>query len=146
MGRLCALGDWRDPSSGKDQMIEVKVDLNGPTILDPEPYCAKESYKGKLTFKTGALPDGHKIEIDILSSKDPQSGMLHKGPFKRSGNKAKYPVAGRCWMVANDDCEFKSHDQAVKSDAVFSYNITLWDANDDFVDEKDPGIMVIDNP
>ena len=141
----CAHDEWQDPSNGKDQSIEVNVDLGRLTVLEPEPRCAKESYGNKLTFTVGALPNGHKIEIDILTSEDPQH-KLYKGPFKRKGPKAKYPVAGRCVMEANDSCVFDSHNPDVKSDAVFSYNITLWDADDNFVHEKDPGIMVIDNP
>jgi hypothetical protein len=147
-GLRCTDAEWVLPENNDNhkQTVRIEVDLKkSPPIQTPDPKCAKESYKGSLTFKVGALPKDHRIEIDFMTRKD-QAGKPHKSPFLRNGTRDMYPQAGRCLLKSNQECVFGKHDKLVETNEVFSYTIYLWGAGDELVDFQDPGIMVIDNP
>jgi len=144
----CTDAEWKLPDEKNNQTVNIHVDLTKtPPIQTPDPKCAKESFKGKLTFKVGPLPKDYHIEIDILTRKD-QGGKQHKGPFLRNGAKGMFPQTGRCVLASNQSCTFEKHDRFVETNEVFPYNIYLWDALDE-LGEINPlarNILAIERP
>lgn len=150
-GARCRDDEWVNPShgrNGKDQIVTVDIyPPDPPKIRSLSPECAKESEDGDMTFKAPALPAGYTLEIQIDSWEDPMTKKRYKGPFKRNGPRNRYPTTGTCLMLdAKDECLFDVHHPDVGNDVKFTYTVYLWDAEDQLADEKDPGIMVIDNP
>lgn len=150
-GARCRDDEWVNPShgrNGKDQI--VIVDINPPElpkIVSLSPECAKESEDGDMTFRAPALPAGYTLQIEIDFWEDTMTKKRYKSPFKRNGPRSRYPIPGTCFMLdAKDECHFDVHHPDVKNDVKFTYTVYLWDTQDQLADEKDPGIMVIDNP
>ncbi len=129
--------------------IEIDTNTNPPTIEFRSDKCVQESVNGTLTFGVAKLPAGYQLEIDFQTRYDADS-KPHKGPFKFKMKKptAKYPVAGRCMMSKSpdDSCVFDEHDQSIPNEATFRFTVFLWDKDGNLADEKDPGVMVVDNP
>jgi hypothetical protein len=147
-GSQCKKGIWTDADNNRNQSIDIQVltALDPPVLQYPVPPCAKESGKGKLTFKVGTLPAGYSVEIDMEARPD-KNGKPAKGPFISNAKSTKFPAAGRCVLTqTNDSCEFKTHNPDVLNDTNFGYNVYLYDSAGSLVDMKDPGIMTIENP
>lgn len=137
---------WKEPAGNKVQTIKIEIVGTDPAYLkDPDPPCAKETINGRLEFQIVKLPKDHILEVQFDTRYD-VDGKPRKGPFKRSREKERYPVAGRCVMTADGTCTFDSHDREVPLRSVFSYTVYLYDKDGQLLDEKDPGIMVTDTP